>query len=1204
MKSMKDRMLGERYSIQGSFYENNNIFLAKDMDTQENVLVKIVPVMQNEQKRWIKFENELKIISSLNHPGIINIKEWGDCDGGKYIAFEHIDGIRLSEAKLSLSSSIRVLLRVAEAIKSMHSVELIHRDLRPENIVLYDQTNLLIKFFDFGTSASEETKLRLIKPNDIIRTLSWISPEALRNEPVTLSTNLYQFGLICYSLLCGSRPYKEDTPSSLIWQIQHMNPIPISSINPRVPIPLENAIKRMLRKDPETRYGSIDEVIEILLDLAKQENISSTFSIRTGLLMGRGRIVGRNKEIAKISASLKSTDKSDVFCIKGPLGIGKTRLMQEIESQARIIDTPIISVGCDEHHSTRDYSLLSHIIYECSTQIGIGAIGKSPYKNILTRISPELGKRLITANPSDIDFYDVEKQAIPAIVWLLDALSRKNHLLMIIDDAQYMDIQSRNILNSLLKEIRFMPITMLVTSEKDEFGDNSILVPLEPLARKDVSILLHENIGFLANADILQDAAFSISNGNPLVLELIISGLATNKGIDDNGSLQIKPDQIPKNISNLLAWQLPKLSQSVLDVISAAAVVGSTFDESMIESVTGKPKNEVADALDMGMLANIISHYRSPTGYRYRFVSKDMMSLLSDRLTSSQKHSIHEILIRRMDFCRPDDMEIWNLIHHLRATNNTKTLIDQLIRASKMTVRRQEIEKALDLAKEAYSLSIKTGDTVYETQAVINYAQLLCFVGELDKSLELLEGILVTGKKIGIDQLSESDLLYSISLINYWKGDCQKSQDYCQESFKIISRIGDDERLIRLHTLEAANRLDSEPDTALRQAQKAVQLCDKYPDNEYARQSYVYLALCQQQNGNIDSFKMAIQKAKNIDKNKSNILYFYLTYILDANVCILEGQITDAVEIITNIEKEISSSYSVPLNIATGFIKAKLLSYQAKYDEAISLYQELVSLCIQINSPLLTSKMLIAMCHSFLEQGKLDGAKYSLFQAQNIASGLLGSGSANSLQLLQAMTNFADGDADKSLGILMSLPYIKLKPLEKVLYRILSSKIYFIRGEYRKSLSFLVEDTLLGKQINNLPSVSYQLNVNKANILMDLVSKTHNLSLAQKTLFLSKHGLLGQDLQSQIKQALDIAYINTLYSGDRTQQPKAAFELARYYCMMSILDPASAQNHKDECMRLLEMANALAIELNLSTLIIRIQNLELALKSGNLPVGI
>jgi tetratricopeptide (TPR) repeat protein len=395
-----------------------------------------------------------------------------------------------------------------------------------------------------------------------------------------------------------------------------------------------------------------------------------------------------------------------------------------------------------------------------------------------------------------------------------------------------------------------------------------------------------------------------------------------------------------------------------------------------------------------------------------------------------------------------------------------------------------------------------------------------------------------------------------------------------------------------------------EPDNALRQAQKAIQLCEKYPNNEYARQSYIYLALCYQQNVNIDSFKATIQKAKAIDKNRSNILYFFLTYILEAYVFILEGQLSDAIEIINNIEKEFSSSYSIPLNIATGFIKAKLLSYQAKYDEVISLYQELVSLSIQINSPLLTSKMLIAMCHSFLEQGKIDGAKYSLFQAQNIASGLLGTGSNNSIQLLQAMTNFADGDAEKSLSILLSLPYIKLKPMEKIKYKILSSQIYFLKGEYRKSLSFLTEDAMLGKQFLSLPSVSYLLNMNKANILMELTSKTFTLSLAQKTLFMSKHGLLGQDLHGQIKQALDIAYINTLYSGDRTQQPKAAFELAKYYCMMTFIEPSNAQNHKDECIRLLEMAYALANELNLSTLIIRIQNLELALKSGNLPVGI
>lgn len=1201
---MNERILGERYLITSSFFESNNIFQARDVDTQENVLVKIVSLLPKEQKRWTKFESELRIISQLNHPGIIKIKEWGDCDGGKYIAFEQIDGIRLSEAKLSMSSNIRVLLRVAEAIKSMHSVELVHRELRPENIVLYDQTNLLIKFFDFGTSASEETKLRLIKPNEIIKTLSWISPEALRNDPITLSSNLYQFGLICFKLLTGTMPYKEDTPSSLIWQIQHMNPTPISSINPRVPIPLDNAIKRLLRKDPETRYESIDEVIEILLDLAKQENISSTFSIRTGLLMGRGRIVGRTKEITKISASLKVIERAEIFNIKGGLGIGKTRLLQEIESQARITDIPTAIVGCDDHHASRDLSLISQIVYDCANQIGIGAIGKSPHKNILTRISPELGKRMITADTSDIDIYELEKQAIPALSWLIDTLSKRNHLLIIIDDAQCIDTQSDKLLKSLFKEIAHMPVTILFASEKNLAIDGAITVELEPLTRKDVSIMLHENIGFLSNADELLDACLNISKGNPLILELIISGLATNKGIDDSGKLLIHPDTIPKKIPDLLSWQLPKLSQSVQDVLAVASIIGSTFEENILESVTGKPKHEIADSLDMGMLANIISHYKSPSGYRYRFISGEMVKLLSETLNERQKIAIHESLIRKMNFEKPDDLDIWNLIHHLRETNNTKTLIDQLIRASKMTARRQDIDSAIELAREAYSLSIKTADTIYEAKSVINYCDFLCLTGEWDRSIELLEGILKTGKKIGIDQLSESDLLYNIAFISHWQGNTQKSQECSQESFKIISRIGDDERMISLHSLESAIRLDTDIDLSLRQAQKAVQLCDKYPESEFARQSYSMLAISQIQSGNLEAAKTSVQKAKNISKNNSNLLFFYATYLIEAQIDILEGNIADANEIVNNIEKESTVRNSIPLKISVGSIKSQILASQAKHDDAIVCYQELVSMALQINSEYIAIKILIRLCQIFIEQGKMDGAKYSLFQAQNMANEIQNTGIANSISLLQAMIYYGDGDSEKSLETLSSISYIKLPPLEKFAYKILFAHIYAKKGEYRKSMSFLAEDNLIGKQVNGLPAMSYMLNISKADILMCIIGKAHELTLAQRTLFFSKHGLLGQDLHGQAKQALDIAYINTLYSGDRTQQPKAAFELARYHCLMTIIDASSTQNHKDECMRLMEMANALANELNMSTLIIRIQNLELALKTGKLPVGI
>ncbi|NTU61365.1 MAG: hypothetical protein HGA95_03445, partial [Caldiserica bacterium] len=821
----------------------------------------------------------------------------------------------------------------------------------------------------------------------------------------------------------------------------------------------------------------------------------------------------------------------EIFNIKGVLGIGKTRLLQEIESQARITDIPTVIVGCDEHHSNRGLSLISHIVYECANQIGIGTIGKSSYKNILTRICPELGKRMITADTSEIDIYELERQAIPALIWLIDTLSKRNHLLMIIDDAQFMDPQSLKLLKPLIREMAHMPVTILFASEMGVAIDDSNVVELEPLSRKDVSIMLHENIGFLSNADELLETALGISNGNPLILELIISGLATNKGIDDSGKLLTSPDAIPKKITDLLSWQLPKLSQSVQDVLSVASIIGSTFDESVLESVTGKPKHEIADSLDMGMLANIISHYKSPTGYRYRFISSEMVKLLSDKLTERQKIAIHESLIRKMNFEKPDDLEIWNLIHHLRETNNTKTLIDQLIRASKMTARRQDIDKAIELAREAYSLSIKTADTIYEAQSVINYCNLLCLAGELDKSIELLEGILKTGKKIGIDQLSESDLLYNIAFISHWQGDIQKSQEYCQESFKILSRIGDDERMISLHSLESAIRLDTDVDLSLRQAQKAVALCDKYPENEFARQSYAMLAISQIINGNLESAKTSIQKAKAISKSNSNLLFFYATYLIEAQIDILEGNIADANEIIGNIEKETTVKYSIPLKIGVGFAKTLILASQAKFDEAIACYQELVSMALQINSKYIATKILIRLCKTFIEQGKTDGAKYSLFQAQNMANEIPNTGIANNILLLQAMIHFSDGDSDKSLETLSTLPYIKLPPLEKLAYRILSSQIYTKKGEYRKSLSFLMEDTLVGKQVNSLPTVSYTLNMNKADILMGIIGRANELTLAQRTLFLSKHSLLGQDLLGQTKQALDIAYINTLYSG-------------------------------------------------------------------------
>ena len=1203
---MKERILGERFSIISPFFESNNIFEATDMDTDEKVLVKIVSMLPKDMKRWTKFENELKIINQLNHPGIIKIKEWGDCEGGKYIAFEHIDGVRLSEAKLSVSSSIRTLLRVAEALKAMHDVELIHRDFKPENIVLYDQTNLLTKFFDFGSSASEETKLRQIKPNEIIRTLSWISPEALRNEPVTLSSNLYQFGLLSYQLLTSQTPYKEDTPSSLIWQIQHMNPLPASSINPRIPIPLENAIKRLLRKDPETRFETIDEVIDILRELAKQENISSTFSIRTGLLLGRGRIVGRSKETTKLSLSLKEQHGFELYHIHGALGIGKTRLLQEIESQARITDIPTISIGCDEQHKNRNLCLIGQVVQECVGQLGIGTIGKSPFKKILTRLSPGLGERIISSDTAEIDEYELERQAIPALRWLFESIAKNYHLLLIIDDIEHADSQSLKILEKLYQAISDLAVTMIITSQTDLRMEvtNKTRLDLEPLTRKDVSLMLHESLGFSYQNEEFTDLAFDISKGNPLILELIISGIATNRGIDDSGKLILTSDKIPRTIDELLKWQLPKLSQSVLDVLSVAAVVGNTFDEASLEKITGKSKHEIADSLDMGMLANIISHYKSPSGYRYRFVTDKMTELLQEKLSQRQRTLIHEDIIKQIMLSQERDEQIWILIDHLKNTGNNKLLVEQLIKASKMVATDQDNEKSIEVAKDAYKLAIKSADTTLETIAVINLAQCYKFSGELDKSLELLEGIMKTAKKIGIDQLSESDLLFEISMINAWQGNLARSQDLSQECFKIISRIGDDERLVKLHSLESFIYVDQDPELSLRQSQKAISLLDKYPNNEYARQCYNMLAQAYIQNGNIEAARQAIAKAKDCPKNSNNLLYHYNTYTTEAELAILEGNVQLASEIISNVTKEPAFKYSVPVKIGINMTKASVLALSSKYDDAINLLQETVSMNLQLGSKYYAAKTLIRLCRTFIDSGRLDGAKYSIFQAENMSTGHENFFLLNSLSILKAQVHLMEGEDDKCLQLLGDINYIKLSPFDKITYKIMMAQVFVKKGDYKKSLSQFVEEGMATKQILSLPSISCTLNLSKAGILMSIIDKTRELTLPQKTILLSKNGMLGQDLAGMAKQALDLAYVNTLYSGDSTQQPKASFALAKYHCLMLMTDSGNAQFHRDECARLIEMTNALANDLNMSTLIMRAQNLELALKTGKTPIGI
>ncbi len=260
------------------------VFLAEDTKLNRRVALKILPQEFTADKdRMSRFVREAKSASALNHPNIITIHEITEFEATHFIATEFFDGKTLNEyAKtnpLNLKSALEIAIQIASALDEAHSARIVHRDIKPDNVMV--RANGLVKILDFGiaklSSSNNQPPLdaeaaTAIKsgtsPGLIIGSVNYMSPEQATGKEVDARTDIFSFGVVLHELVAGKLPFEGETAMEMIGAILHKEPKPLNKTE--VPLELEKIIGKCLRKDRDERYQTIRDVLIDLKDV-KQE---------------------------------------------------------------------------------------------------------------------------------------------------------------------------------------------------------------------------------------------------------------------------------------------------------------------------------------------------------------------------------------------------------------------------------------------------------------------------------------------------------------------------------------------------------------------------------------------------------------------------------------------------------------------------------------------------------------------------------------------------------------------------------------------------------------------------------------------------------------------------------------------------------------------------------------------------------------------
>lgn len=261
--------IAERYEIIGKIGAGgmSDVYKAKDHVLGRFVAIKVLKQEFSEDVNFVtKFRTEAQSAAGLEHPNIVNIYDVGSENGMHYIVMEYVDGITLKtyiekKGKLTYKEAVSIAIQVGRGIEAAHNKNIVHRDIKPQNIIISTEGKVKVTDFGIARAATSNTI-----NSDVMGSVHYSSPEQARNGFVDGKSDIYSLGIVMYEMVTGRVPFDGDTTVAVAIQHLQEEMVPPTAYTPDLPISLEKIILKCTQKNPDRRYENMGE---LLIDLKK-----------------------------------------------------------------------------------------------------------------------------------------------------------------------------------------------------------------------------------------------------------------------------------------------------------------------------------------------------------------------------------------------------------------------------------------------------------------------------------------------------------------------------------------------------------------------------------------------------------------------------------------------------------------------------------------------------------------------------------------------------------------------------------------------------------------------------------------------------------------------------------------------------------------------------------------------------------------------
>jgi hypothetical protein len=667
------------------------VYRARDSSSGVAAAVKVVRLRS--PHLLAAFRREVHALKQLDHPGIVKLLAADPSDETPWYAMELVAGHPLSHfmprtdagaasetappqsgvterpaappAPMPFSERLRVVRKICDALAFMHGRGLVHRDLKPKNILIRPDGEPVIADFGivemFAGVAGREV-LDLAMPR--VGTLAYMAPEQQLGRAVDARADLFSLGCILHELLTGALPFG---PSGI-------GRYPRTELA-RAPIPipeLESIVARLLARDPRDRIGYAEDVAKVLGRFLGEEPASPA---KRNVYLYRAELAARTGLLRRMDGVFDAAfaGRGANVLLSGESGVGKTRLLMEIAARAADRDMAVITGDCSPAGSSSGASaapsvpllpfggLLRSLIDACKA----GADSAGPldlikrYGSVLTPYEPDLAKFLLASDFAQADVLPPEaarRRVVSTLRNLLRDYSPQRPLLLCLDDLQWADDLSLELFSSLAADPSG-PIVVVATCRVEEMAEplrrwsNEPRVVHERLPCLDREAI-EEMIGGMlalpsAPSDVL-DAVYEASGGNPFFIAEYLRA-AVGEGLldrDDSGQWRFRMGEagsapgvtLPRTIAALVERRLAGLDSTSLAVLFAGAVLGRQFDVELLADTAHVDATSVLDAYRVLREGQI---WEEGPGGSMRFVHEYLRETAYTRIAGSERTALH-----------------------------------------------------------------------------------------------------------------------------------------------------------------------------------------------------------------------------------------------------------------------------------------------------------------------------------------------------------------------------------------------------------------------------------------------------------------------------------------------------------------------------------------------------------------------------------